>query len=116
MLFAAALGLLAAAPAHAKSADGHTYSNPEYHRTEFRVKLVEYDSIKELRQVAKEYGLKREEVYYSLVRRRPEINAFALLKNSGEICEIHILNLTIRYQAEWLGHELAHCIGGRWHE
>lgn len=42
-------------------------------------------------------------------------NLMAWSKLAGNRCEVHIVDPSVSYQPEWIGHEMAHCIWGQWH-
>lgn len=58
-----------------------------------------------------------------LVRSHPDvvevqgskIQAYATYSPNGDRCWIHIVDPAKGYQPEFYGHELTHCLYGRWH-
>lgn len=39
--------------------------------------------------------------------------AWSVIRPAG--CEVHIVDPAVRYAPEWIGHEVAHCVFGRFH-
>lgn len=87
------------------AADGYAFGEPEYTQETFTVTMVQYDSDSSFTAAAREYGADKE-----------GLQAFGLLSRDRQSCEIHIRRIADAYRPEWLGHELAHCIHGRWHK
>lgn len=81
--------------------DGYTFEKAEYTKTNFTVEMVLYDDLKSLQKAS---GLKLED---------RELKAFSVLHKNN--CQIHIVKPSANYEPEWIGHELTHCIHGRWH-
>ena len=86
------------------AADGYTFKEAEYEKTNLSVSIVQYDSRRDFIQGAKSVGANVE-----------GLQAFAMISPNTNECEIHIERIKVNYRPEWLGHELTHCIHGRWH-
>jgi hypothetical protein len=103
--FVAVLGaLVLAACGEGPTADGYTFEKAEFTREQFTVTMVQYDSNREFLAAATAHGAGVEGV-----------QAFAVVSAREPKCAIHILRVTKEYRPQWLGHELAHCMHGRWH-
>lgn len=98
-LCAAALALSGCA---GRAADGHIFKPSAPPRQAVSVRLVEYPNYHEMRAAIPE-GAKVD-------------SPMAWARLNGEICEIHIVSLSVYYLPEWLGHELSHCFYGAWHD
>ncbi len=85
-------------------ADGYRFGEAEFERDQVSVTLVQYDS-----ESAFIAAARRENSY------KEGIEAFGIVSKSRPECEIHVLRVADHYRPEWLGHELTHCIHGRWH-
>lgn len=88
-----------------QAADGYVFGTPEYELTRIDVTIVQYDTQAEFLGAAKSHGADPE-----------RLEAFAILSRVAPRCEIHILRVATNYRPQWLGHELAHCMHGSWHE
>lgn len=83
--------------------DGYAFGDPEYTKTHLTVDLVLVDTEAELRALGPgEDGRK--------------VMAFANLNPAHNQCTIYTVKPSRTYQPQWLGHELTHCIHGRWHQ
>lgn len=101
---AIALILALAACGPQPAADGYKFEKTEFDRERFEVVMVQYDDNKSFLEAATAHGAGTE-----------GLQAFAVLRASDTRCEIHIMRVATHYAPEWLGHELAHCMHGRWH-
>lgn len=86
------------------AADGYVFSNAEYRRLSQPITFVEHHSLAELRFEARTAGAPDD---------GRELMAWSELRSGG--CTVHILDPSVRYYPEWIGHEITHCIYGRWH-
>ncbi len=112
------VSLVAACPASARpreAADGYVFGDAEFVRTEFKVTIVEYDDAAAVTEAAIEAGALVAPTVSGSYGRVVRTRVFAWSRLRDGTCEIHILKPAVRYQPELLGHELAHCIYGRWH-
>ena len=89
-----------------KSPDGYYFEEPEYVKTELQVKMVLFKEKSEFRKVAIEKGAWHDGT----------VQAFGTINPNGNSCTIYTYDATVKYQPEYWGHELAHCVYGRWHE
>lgn len=90
----------------ALAADDYYFEQKEYEQFDLRVFVVEVDNQAHLERVAKLYD----------VELPPgALGAFSLLDADRKGCRIFMIKPEARYQPEWLGHEMTHCLYGRWH-
>ena len=100
----AALALLAGCKQPAT--DGYRFESPEYERDAVLVRVATHRSLAELRAAAPA----------SAHEDGRALMAWAEIAPDRASCTIHIISpTTTAYAPEWLGHELAHCLYGRWH-
>lgn len=85
--------------------DGYSFQGKEFDRKEFRLYVVTYDDIFTLRAKAKEVGFPNYD----------KIMAFTIPYPGLGICQIHVINPEVYYIPEYIGHELTHCMYGRFH-
>lgn len=86
-------------------ADGYTFGPKEREQTSLVVSVVIHDDMASLRADALDAG--------AVVPFDRELMAWSVLTPKG--CTIHTLDPDMAYEPEWLGHETAHCVWGRWH-
>lgn len=102
----AALALLASCDQPPReAADGYRFEQAEWQRSELAVSVVVHPDVEALRIAARAAGAKVE------VGR--ELMAFGEI--TSRECRIHVIEPSDGYAPEWIGHEMAHCIWGRWH-
>lgn len=85
--------------------DGYRFGAPDFDRDRIEVTLVQYDTRAAFDRAAEGYHVK----YVG------RLEAFTFVNTAKPICEIHIERVSLNYRPQWLGHELAHCMHGRWH-
>ncbi len=102
-LIAMAFSCLASCNQQQTAADGYRFEKKEYEQTLVGVRFVVHPSIADLRAAAP-----RE----AIVDGR---TLMAWSKLGKEACEVHIVDPAVSYQPEWIGHEITHCVFGRWH-
>lgn len=88
-----------------QSADGHRFERKEFERTSPNITIVTHASIADLRAKFPTSTKARE---------GDEIMAWSIIRS--DTCEIHIVDPARSYQPEWIGHEVAHCVWGRFHK
>jgi len=93
-------------PAPSKSKDHYWFETKEYETTELGVSVRLYANKTDLQSAAKALGIADPE----------SIQAFGALKPYASSCTIHLVDPMNNYEPEYYGHELAHCIWGRFHE
>lgn len=93
------------APQPKTGKDGYTFYNKQYEKETVTVDIKEYGSQKELYEFAKTRGIDY-----------PEIIAFSSVSESRSHCTMHIIDPTVSYEPEFVGHEFLHCVYGQWHK
>mgnify|MGYP001202550454 CR=1 FL=1 len=102
ILMCTLLSLAACNPSN-EAADGYAFGTPEYTATDLHLQIVPHDDLPSLR-AAMPAGNEVE---------GREVMAWSRLYSDR--CEVHIVSPAKTYLPEWIGHEIAHCIHGRWH-
>jgi hypothetical protein len=86
-------------------ADNYQFGTKQYENSRVTVDIVTYNSRNDLLNEARKYGVNN-----------PELAAFSLLlENDQTKCTIHIMDPSVSYEPEFIGHELLHCVYGQWH-
>lgn len=93
-------------PNSRRGADDYYFEKKEYDQKQVTVKVELFETRRAFEVAAREKEIKNPEV----------LGAFATLANDGSSCTIYTLEPTVSYEPEFLGHELAHCMWGRWHQ
>lgn len=91
--------------------DGYTNVRPEYVRTELNVKIVYYQSFRELKAAYLDIVPNTQALRQINER---DLRAFSQIKQG--VCVIHMIDPRVKYLPEFYGHELIHCSMGRWHD
>lgn len=105
---AAAMALtLASCDSRPRAADGYTFEKKEYVNATPIISIVTHDSQADLLAAAP--PATRREAQAA----NREIQAWSLITSNN--CEIHIVDPEVKYDPIWIGHELTHCVYGRWH-
>lgn len=87
------------------SADGYWFERAEWVQTSFQTRIVLVRSRETLLKLAPAEAQVQ----------GAEIQAFSLITENGRVCTIYTLHPSVRYEPQWAGHELTHCVFGRWH-
>lgn len=88
------------------SADGYSFGKKEFEHLNPDIVFVVHSSEKELHEAAKAHGVKHIK----------STKAFSILHPpSYHQCSVHILDPKTHYYPEYIGHEITHCMYGRWH-
>jgi len=82
--------------------DGYTFEEKEKEELSFMVRVIPHNSLEDLRAS-----------FPQKVENGRELQAYSII--DGRVCEIHVINPEQLYAPEWLGHELSHCVWGRFH-
>lgn len=85
-------------------ADGYKFGKPQYERQQVQVNIVKYKTREQLVAAAKARGVNN-----------PDIAAFSVLHPPFDTCTIHMIDPSVRYEPEYVGHEFVHCLYGQWH-
>lgn len=89
-----------------RGADDYYFEDKEYEQDSFTVRMQLFDTRREFEAAARDKNISNASA----------LGAFATLANDGSSCTIYTIDPTVSYEPEFLGHELAHCAWGRWHE
>lgn len=84
--------------------DGYKFETKEYQKQTITVAIQVFQSQAALAAYAKENNIKAQ-----------NLAAFAKLYPSVDKCTIFVVDPGARYEPEFIGHEFAHCVWGRWH-
>jgi len=83
----------------------YRFGAKQYENSRVTVDIVTYKSRTDLQKEARKYGVTD-----------PNLAAFTLLfKNDQGKCTIHMMDPSISYEPEFVGHEFLHCVYGQWH-
>lgn len=104
LALSALLASLAACDATERGKDGYAFDGKQFEQAEVEVRLVTYADPAELREAMTAHGITH-----------ADTAAFGVLRPPFDRCEVHIVDPAVRYEPEWLGHEIAHCFYGQWH-
>ena len=93
--------------------DTYAFDYREFQLNDIHIKMVYYNNIEELLLYVKKYKPK----ILEFNDKNRTLRAFAIYGQAGKekICTIHIVNPSIKYEPEFLGHEMTHCLFGRFH-
>jgi hypothetical protein len=83
--------------------DGYKFERKEFDRPQPAITIVTHPTIADLRTAAPAAAK---------VEGR-ELMAWSIIRPTG--CEVHVVDPLRSYQPQWIGHEVAHCVCGRWH-
>lgn len=86
-----------------KAPDGYTFEQAEFERRTQSVTVIEHSTLAALRAAAPAAALSADR----------DLMGFSYLRPTG--CEIHVTALKGGEARAWLGHEMTHCVYGRWH-
>ena len=97
--------LISCDPGPSKGKDGYNFESKEYEKTSLQVEIVIIPDQNEFNRLAQEWAPGVE-----------GLQAFGRLQPAVDKCIIYIKEPTWQYHPEFIGHEMAHCIWGRWHQ
>lgn len=97
--------LLALAACDRPASDGYRYGQAEFDRSEIALSVRTYPDLHALQSAADALGIAS-----------GGIMAFGQVATGEPACTIHVLDPAVDYQPEWIGHEIVHCMRGRWHK
>lgn len=105
----AALALMST-PVHASLSadDGFRFVKEDWERTDMRIRVVVHPSLADLRSAAIAAGA-------SMDNGTPRAWS-KVYTNANSVCEIHIIDPKKDGFRKYVGHELLHCMYGRWHD
>lgn len=85
--------------------DGYVFGDKQYEQSPVTVSVVVYPRQKDIYAAAKAKGANY-----------PQVVAFSELTNDRTKCTIHMIDPTVKYAPEFVGHEFLHCAYGQWHK
>ena len=91
-------------PAPKKGADDYAFESKEYEKSTLTIEFVVLKNQKEFDQAAAINAPGVE-----------GLQAFGVIQPSTNFCTLYIKDPEWEYVPEFIGHEVAHCIWGRWH-
>ena len=94
-------------PSNDAAPDGYEFAGKEFNNLDTKIEFVVHPSYADLRESARSVGIKnpgRTKAYSILYR--PDYKR----------CVVHIVDPDVVYAPEYIGHEIVHCIYGRWHD
>lgn len=87
------------------SPDGYRFERSDFERDQVTVAIVQHDTRRDFENAAAGLGITAPE----------SLAAFGTVHPTEPRCTIHVMRISRHYQPQWLGHELTHCIYGRFH-
>ena len=102
LFFALMLGSCDSSPK--KGADGYRFGQKQYERDDVQVKIVTYKSQAEFNKILNQSKLPKTTA------------AFSVLSPTFNTCTIHMIDPSVSYEPEFVGHEFLHCAYGQWHK
>lgn len=87
--------------------DGYVFERKEWEMTEFTIRVVALKNQEEFDEAKKQVVKSR--------AKRKKLAAFAMVHPARNSCVIYVPDPSWKYEPEYIGHELTHCIWGRWH-
>lgn len=92
-------------------ADGYVLGKPEFRQYGMNVQIITYPTTDALTLKFTESA----KLSHAKFIKKYDLRGFAEYTNRG-VCRIHIVDPEVRWQPHVIGHELAHCMYGAWHE
>lgn len=96
--------LVSCEPAPKKGADDYSFESKEYEKTDLNIEFVILRNQREFDEASTKYA-----------NGVQGLEAFGVLVPSENRCILYIKDPEWQYVPEFIGHEVAHCIWGRWH-
>lgn len=87
-------------------ADGYSFGSKEFTRSTVEVTFVTFKSKWDMIKYTREHGIYMPN----------DVQSVSTISKSDNKCTIYTVDPASRYIPEQYGHELTHCIYGRWHE
>lgn len=88
-----------------EAADGYRFGTAQYEQNNIQIQVVTYSTEQDLQKAASKYK----------VESAANIAAFSVLRPPFNTCTIHMIDPSVSYQPEFIGHEFLHCVYGQWH-
>jgi hypothetical protein len=92
-----------------KGKDGYYFEQESFTRTEFPVEVV---LVKDEAAIAA--AIKEKNNVHGTIEPK-NVAAFSIIRKSDPKCTIYMIDPKNKYEPEFIGHELVHCIYGVWH-
>jgi hypothetical protein len=86
------------------TADGYSFERKEFTRTVVDLRIVIHPSQADLSS----------SINVTDGSNAP-VMAYSIISPTGNTCTVHIVDPAVKYTPEWIGHEITHCIFGRFH-
>lgn len=96
-------------PSKSKGKDGYYFEKETFTRTEFPVEVVLVKDAAAIAAAIKE----RSNVHGTIEPKN--VAAFSVIRTNDPKCTIYMIDPKNKYEPEFIGHELVHCIYGVWH-
>lgn len=90
------------------ASDGFHFEKRHFTNSTVKVHVKEYRTLRKLKEAAIKSGLNPGE--------DKRIEAFSILDTEALECTIHFITPEVIYKPESIGHELAHCLYGNFHD
>ena len=90
--------------------DGYYFEQETFIRTDFSIEIVLVKSDAEMAELIRTKKNIQGEVDPK------NVAAFSVLRKNDMMCTIYMIDPKVRYEPQWYGHELTHCIYGIWHQ
>lgn len=104
-LVIASLVLTSCSPQPKQGDDGYIFGRKQYSNDQVLVSVVTYTDHNKLVAEGKKHGADY-----------PNLVAFSLLNSKDKrVCTVHMMDPSVSYQPEFVGHEFLHCVYGQWH-
>ena len=84
-------------------ADGYQFGTKQYERQSVQVNVVVYKTSADFKRVLKLRNLSENTV------------AFTTVAPPFDSCTINMIDPSVKYEPEYVGHEFLHCVYGQWH-
>lgn len=96
--------LLVSCDSNQVGADGYKFESKEFERTDIPLTVIVISDDKEFKRLKQQYA-----------PNVPGLQAFGIINLQSNACTVFIKDPEWKYEPEWIGHEVSHCIWGRWH-
>lgn len=94
-------------PMGGPSLDGYKFQTKEFENHDVQISFRTHKSFADLRAAAEKSGVKNHK----------GVMAFSTLHRPDfKTCTVHVVDPIVDYLPEYIGHEITHCIYGRWHK
>lgn len=88
-----------------QGSDGYSFGQKQYQQSPVTVTVVVYKKQSDIYAAAKSLGADY-----------PDVAAFSVLNADKSKCTIHMIDPSVKYRPEFVGHEFLHCVYGQWHK